>query len=161
PKLTIGLWLLLIAGCVFAGVQAGTKQLTDAEAGVGQSARAEARLEAAQLHDPAVESVLVRSSDHGATAAAAAALERPPRHTPQATAVHGPDDTPRLSRDGGRTVLVQATLRGTDDATQRKGADAVAADVAATRTGHPGVTLQQTGVASLGAAIDDVVSSDL
>ena len=43
PKLTIGLWLLLVVGLTFAGGIAGTKTLTGSQAGVGESSRADAR----------------------------------------------------------------------------------------------------------------------
>ena len=54
PKTVIVLWLVLIAGLVFAGTSVGTKSLTDAESGVGESAKAQALLDRADLRDPAV-----------------------------------------------------------------------------------------------------------
>ena len=68
PKTVILLWLLLVAGFVTAGAMTGTKSLTGADAGVGESAQADEQLAAAGLQDPAVESVLIRSSDRAATA---------------------------------------------------------------------------------------------
>jgi hypothetical protein len=59
PRTAIALWLVLVAGCVLAGGAAGTRTLTETESGVGESARADERIEAAGLRDPAVENVLV------------------------------------------------------------------------------------------------------
>ena len=70
PKTVIVLWLVLIAGLVFAGTSVGTKSLTDAESGVGESAKAQALLDRADLRDPAVESVLVHSANAKTTAKA-------------------------------------------------------------------------------------------
>ena len=61
PKTVILLWVLLVAGFVTAGAMTGTKSLTGADAGVGESAKADKQLAAAGLQDPAVESVLIRS----------------------------------------------------------------------------------------------------
>jgi hypothetical protein len=43
-KTTLILWLALVVGCVAAGTMTGTQKLTDAQAGVGQSASADARI---------------------------------------------------------------------------------------------------------------------
>src|SRR4051812_47781245 len=61
PKRMIAAWLLLVAACLVAGGMAGTKQLTDTQAGTGQSRIADERIDAAGLKQPATESVLMRS----------------------------------------------------------------------------------------------------
>jgi uncharacterized membrane protein YdfJ with MMPL/SSD domain len=159
-KTTLVLWLALVVGCVAAGTMTGTEKLTDAQAGVGQSASADARVADAGLSDPAVESILVRSSDAARTRTAAADLQRRAARLPQVGAVHGPADTPALSTAGGRTVLVQASLRGDpDDAADN--VEPLERAVAAVRADHRGVVLQQTGPGSGERAIDDVVADDL
>ena len=75
PRTTIALWLVFVAACVFAGAMTGTKSLTGSETGTGESARADAQVDAAGMRSPARESILVRSPDRATTTAAAAALE--------------------------------------------------------------------------------------
>jgi uncharacterized membrane protein YdfJ with MMPL/SSD domain len=159
-KTTLVLWLALVVGCVAAGTMTGTQKLTDAQAGVGQSASADARISDAGMKDPAVESILMRSSDPARTRAAAADLQRRAKALPTVAAVHGPVDTPALSTAGGRTVLVQAPLRGDPD----KAGDNVKPlerVVAAVHAEHGGVVLQQAGPGSIDKAVNQVVSDDL
>jgi uncharacterized membrane protein YdfJ with MMPL/SSD domain len=159
-KTTLILWLALVVGCVAAGTMTGTQKLTDAQAGVGQSASADARIADAGMKDPAVESILVRSSDPARTRAAAADLQRRARALPQVAAVHGPADTPALSTAGGRTVLVQAALRGDpDDAGDN--VKSLERTVAAVHARHRGVVLQEAGPGSIEKAVNQVVSDDL
>src|SRR3954451_18627210 len=75
PKRMIALWVLLVAACLVPGGMAGTKQLTDTQAGTGQSRTADERIDAAGLGEPATESILVRSASPSATAAAARDLQ--------------------------------------------------------------------------------------
>src|ERR1700753_1663950 len=69
PKTMVVLWLVLIAGCIFAGGAAGTKTLSNAGSGTGESARADAALSAAHLNSPAHERVVPRSDQPGNAAA--------------------------------------------------------------------------------------------
>jgi RND superfamily putative drug exporter len=160
PKTVIALWLLFVVGCVASGAVTGTQSLKGSDAGVGDSARADRQLERAGLREPALESVLVRSSTPAATRAAASALERRARALHQVAAVHGPDDTPALSRAGGKTGLVQVSLRG-DPGDAAVHVAPLQAAVAAVRAAHPGVTLQQTGAGTLDKSINDMVAHDL
>jgi RND superfamily putative drug exporter len=161
PKLTIGLWLLLVVGLTLAGGIAGTKSLTGSQAGVGESSRADARVTASGLDEPSVESVLVRSGSRASTRAAADALELRLEHVGRVTRVRGPADDARLTRSGGRIALVQATIRGSSDADDEDGAKRVARAVAAVHGSHPGVDLMQTGQGSIDKAINDVIGHDL
>src|SRR5919197_2419023 len=159
-KTTLVLWLLLVVGCVAAGGMTGTQKLTDAQAGVGQSAAADARIADAGMKDPAVESILVKSSDAARARAAAADLQRRAARLPEVAAVHGPADTPALSTAGGRAVLIQASLRGDpDDAGDH--AKPLERTVASVRADHRGVSLQQSGPGSIDNAVNDVVGDDL
>jgi uncharacterized membrane protein YdfJ with MMPL/SSD domain len=112
PKTTVALWLALIVACVALGSSAGMRTLSNSSSGVGESARADARLTASGLQAPATEDVLVRSSNAQRTAHAVAALEPGARRLPGVASVDGPDRSPDLSRAGGRTALVVVTLRG-------------------------------------------------
>jgi uncharacterized membrane protein YdfJ with MMPL/SSD domain len=160
PRTVVALWLVLIAGCIFAGAAAGTKTLSNAGSGTGESARADAAVTAAHLRSPATESVLVSSSSAQSTGTAVAALQARARRLPGVASVQGPRGVPALSRAGGRLQLVQVQLRGDPDQADKHVAplQRVVASVAA---GHPGTTLQQAGEASGGNAINQLVNNDL
>jgi uncharacterized membrane protein YdfJ with MMPL/SSD domain len=160
PKLTIALWLALITACVVVGAQVGTRMLSDAASGTGQSAKAQSRLSAAGLQAPAVENVLVRSPSPTMTMRAATELQRQARALPSVASVRGPARTPALSRAGGRTALVQVQLRGDPDNADEHVAplQAVVARVARVQ---PDVRLQEAGDASGGHAINQVIDTDL
>jgi RND superfamily putative drug exporter len=145
---------------VLAGGMAGTRSLTETEAGVGESARADERIEAAGLRDPAVESVLVRSGDAEATRAAADALADRLGRVRAVASVQGPQDAAELSAAGGQIVLVQARLRGDpDEAAERS--EPVREAVAAVAREHAGAKLQQAGLGSFDHAIEELVAEDL
>jgi RND superfamily putative drug exporter len=153
PKTVIVLWLLLVAGFVTAGAMTGTKTLTQTT--VGESGKADSRLAAAGLRDPAVESVLIRSSSRSATAAAARDLAGHARKLPDVAGVRAD-----LTRDGGRTQLVQVSLRGDpDDAADH--VDGLVAAVDDARAAHHGVRFQAAGPGTTDKAIGEVVEHGL
>ena len=115
PKLVIALWLALIVACFAGGSIAGTRSLSDAASGSGQSAQAEARLQHAGLLDSFTENVIVRSSSPSKTAHAVAAIAAGAGRQPYVTSVQSPRTEPALSRSGGRTGLVVVKLRGDPD----------------------------------------------
>ncbi len=160
PRITIALWLLLVAACVMAGMTAGTKQLTNAQSGVGESARADAIVAQAHLTRPAQESILVRSAGAARTESAVRALEARLRAVPQVRAIHDPDNAPALSKAGGRTALVQATLRG-DPAKAGDHVGAVQRAVQAVAAGHPGASLLEAGDGTVGKAFSTAAGVDL
>jgi uncharacterized membrane protein YdfJ with MMPL/SSD domain len=160
PKLTIALWLALIASCVVFGSLSGTRTLSDAASGVGESAHAQQRLSAAGLQDPATENVLVRSSSPHRTAAAVDALGRIAGRLPTVASVQTPQATSGLSRAGGRTGLLVVTLRGDpNDADSHVVALEHAVSGLAAHT--PGVTFQEAGGGSIDRAITQVVDHGL
>jgi RND superfamily putative drug exporter len=160
PRTIVALWLVLIAGCLFAGATAGTKTLSNAGSGTGESARADAALSAAHLRSPATESVLVSSGGARGTSTAVTALEVRARRLAGVASVQGPGQMPALSRAGGRLQLVQVQLRGDPDHADEHVAPLQRA-VAAVAASHPGATLLQAGEASGGHAINQVVNDDL
>jgi uncharacterized membrane protein YdfJ with MMPL/SSD domain len=160
PGTTIVLWLLLVVACVMAGAASGTKSLSNSQSGVGESARADALVDKAHLKRAAVESVLVRSPTSASTGAAVRALEARLRHVPQVRAVHGPSDTPALVTDGGRTALVQATVRGNPDDAKDHVAGIEQAVASVRAAGH-GVTLDQAGDGTFDKAFTKVIGHDL
>jgi RND superfamily putative drug exporter len=160
PKTVILLWLVLVVGLVAAGSTAGMKSLSDAESGVGDSARADQQLVDAKISDPAVESVLIRSDDRATTAAVTADLIRRASKLRDTANVRGPRQVPALSTAGGKTQLVQVTLRG-DPADAGDHVDGLTGAVAAARAAHPGATLQIAGPGTFDKVIDKVVEDDL
>ena len=115
PRLTVGLWLGLIVACVVGGSLAGTRTLGATASGTGQSQQADHRLAAAGLQAPAVENVLVHTSSRAQSSRIVATITRRARVLRTVSSVRGPAQTPALSRAGGRTQLVQVTLRGDPD----------------------------------------------
>jgi RND superfamily putative drug exporter len=160
PKSVILLWLVLVVGLVAGGTMVGTEQLTAAQNGVGDSARAQAQLDRAGLQDPAVESVLIRSGDKATTAQATADITRRAERLGEVAQVRGPQDVPALSTAGGRTTLVQVSLRGDPDAAGDH-VDGLRDAVAAVGAAHPGATVQVAGPGTIDATIGEIVEQDL
>ena len=154
PRTTIALWLILVAACVVAGAMTGTRMLTGSESGTGESARADALVDRAGLHDPAGEAVLVRSDDPAATRAAVGALQARLRQLPAVGEVR-----PALDADGGRTALVELTLSGDPDDAADHVAPVVSA-VAAVGRDHPRATLAEAGDGTFENAFTDLLESD-
>ena len=145
----IALWLVLVVGFSVAGGDDRHADLsTDSETGTGESARADERIDAAGLERPAAERILLRSGDRPRP------RPRPPISSGGSTASPpparstGPRDTPALSTAGGRTVLVQVSLRGDPDDAKDHVAPIEAA-VAAVERAHPGVTTHQAGAGTI------------
>jgi uncharacterized membrane protein YdfJ with MMPL/SSD domain len=154
PRITIVLWLVMVAALVVAGAMTGTRMLTGSESGTGDSARADALIDRAGLNDPAAETVLVRSGDRAATRDAVDALQARLRRLSVVGEVR-----PALDADGGRTALVELRLRGDPD----DAADHVApveSAVAAVGRDHPQVTLAQAGDGTFENAFNDLLESD-
>jgi uncharacterized membrane protein YdfJ with MMPL/SSD domain len=156
PRTVILLWLVLIAGCIFAGSMVGTRTLSDAGSGTGESARADAARSAAGLKSPLVESVLVSSASTRQATSTVAELQKRARALSSVASVRGPGQAPALSRAGGRLQLVQVQLRGDPD-----NADQLQRLVASIARARPGAKLQEAGEASGSNAIQQVVDHDL
>jgi uncharacterized membrane protein YdfJ with MMPL/SSD domain len=160
PRLTITLWLLLVVACVVGGMAAGTKQLTNDQTGVGESARANSLIAAAHLRRPAQENILVRSANAATTRSAVAALQTSLRAVPRAGSIRRPSDTPALSKAGGRTALVQVTLRGDPDKAGDH-VDGVQRAVARVAARHPHARLQEAGDGTFDKAFNTYAGTDL
>jgi uncharacterized membrane protein YdfJ with MMPL/SSD domain len=155
PKLTIALWLMLVVGCLVAGGLSGTRQLSNAASGTGESAAAEARLHHAGLVDPATENIMITAPTRAQTATAAAALQRQARRLPSVATV-----APPVTKAGGQTALVVVNLRGDPNDADRHVAP-LEQTVDAVRAAHPGVTVRESGGGSAGHAIDQAVVNGL
>src|ERR1700733_1068811 len=160
PKTTVALWLALIVACVGLGSSAGMRTLSNAGSGTGESARADARLTMSGLQGPATENILVRSNSRQRTAHAVAALEGGVIRLSAVKSVQGPNDSPGLSRAGGRTGLVVVTLRG-----DPKNPDTRAAQVQhfvnQLSANEHGVTFDEAGAGSEDNAITSLVNNGL
>jgi uncharacterized membrane protein YdfJ with MMPL/SSD domain len=154
-KLTIVLWLALVVGCLVAGGLSGTRQLSNAASGTGESAAAEARLHRAGLVDPATESIMITARSRARTATAVAALQRRARRLPSVAAV-----APPVTKAGGQTTLVVVSLRG-DPSDAEKHVAPLERTVAAVRATHPDVTVRESGGGSGGRAISQAVDNGL
>ncbi|MBE2318024.1 MMPL family transporter [Solirubrobacter sp. CPCC 204708] len=155
PKITVLLWMLLVAGFVTAGAMTGTKSLTGADAGVGESAKADRLLAEANLQGAAQEVVLLRSDDAAKTAAATTQFSQQAEQLKDVKAVKAD-----RQRDEGRTRLVQITLRGDpEDAAEH--VDGLIKTVDAVEREHKDVTVQAAGQGTTDKAIGEVVTRDL
>jgi uncharacterized membrane protein YdfJ with MMPL/SSD domain len=157
PRLTVGLWLVLIVACTASGSLVAMRTLSNAGSNVGESARADARLTAAGIENPATESILVRSGSAPATSRAVASLTASLRGL---ATVRSAQDPPSLSRDGGRVRLVTVALRG-----QPASADTAVVPAQRTVTAlaarSPGVRFQEAGDGSGARAINQLVNRGL
>jgi RND superfamily putative drug exporter len=160
PKTIIGLWLLLVIGCVAGGSLVGSESLTPTQSEVGQSANADVLLHRAGLTDPAVESILVTSPSASLTSQATVQLTSRLAGLAQVASVRGPAQQAPLSTDGGRIVLVQAVLAGDPDAAADH-VGPVEVAVAAVQHAQPGARLQEEGDGSGNKAINDLITQDL
>jgi uncharacterized membrane protein YdfJ with MMPL/SSD domain len=160
PKLVIALWLALIVACFAGGSIAGTRSLSDAASGSGQSAHAEARLQHAGLLDSFTENVIVRSSSESSTAHAVAAIAAGARRQPYVTSVQSPRTEPALSRSGGRTGLVVVKLRGDPD-NEDSHVTGLQSFVSTTAHDTRGVYIGQVGDGSADLAMNNLVSDGL
>ena len=159
PKTALLCWVLLIAGLITAGSMTGTREITDAESGVGESGEVQRLLDSTELAAPAVESILVTSDDPATTAAAARALARDVGDLKSVAEVSA-TGAPELTADDGRAELVQVTL----EADPEHAADHVGAlerRVQSFDEHHPEASFEQAGAASLENAGDAIVEEDL
>jgi uncharacterized membrane protein YdfJ with MMPL/SSD domain len=159
-------WLAFVAVAFLVGGQIGTKNLKDTDSMTGQSARAQAILDAAGFDRPASEYVLVQAS--GSTTATDAAFRGAVDdvlvrvdatglvenvRSPYASGNEG-----QVSKDG-RSALVEFDVAGdSQDASDR--VEPIVAAVAAVQKAHPGLVVEEFGDASASKAIDDTVGKD-
>ncbi len=158
--LVIVAWVAFVVACVAAGTMTGQRKMTVVEQGVGESGRAARTVDDAGLTPPATEMILVRTDGAASTAQAASALTARLRNVPQVADVVGPIKNPDLVTDGGRTALLNVTLRGPpEDATDTVVPVVTAVDAFAAAS--PGVEVRQAGDGSIMRGFDAMLSDDL
>ncbi|HEX5592717.1 MAG TPA: MMPL family transporter [Solirubrobacterales bacterium] len=162
-KIAIFGWIAFVVASVVLGGAIGTKQLTNAEAGAGDSGKAELALEKAGL-TPNDEMVMVQSQKLKAgDPAFDAAVDEATRKLsalPSVTAVSSPADGGGQVSADGHTALVEFQIPGNEDQAEER-VDASLAATAAVQKAHPDLRVEQFGGASAGKALEEVFSEDL
>jgi RND superfamily putative drug exporter len=156
-------WIAFVVVSVVLGGAVGTKQLTDAEAGAGDSGRAQLALEKAGL-TPSDEMVMVQSGklvagDPGFDEAVDEAT-RKLAALPSVTHLSSPADGGGQVSADGHTALVEFQVPGTEDQAEER-VEASLAATAAVQRAHPDVRVEQFGGASASKALEEVFAEDL
>ncbi|MFE3151463.1 MMPL family transporter [Streptomyces sp. NPDC059218] len=147
-------WLLFVVLAAGIGGASGLVEMSDAENGAGDSARAEQILDDAGLGRPAGELVMVSAPKAGDWRGAADELSAALGRTGEVAELAAPVP----SRDG-KDALIAFELKG-DAATAPDRVQPVLDAVDGVRTGHPDVTIHQFGEASAGKWLGDLLSED-
>jgi uncharacterized membrane protein YdfJ with MMPL/SSD domain len=162
-KIAIFGWIAFVAVSVVLGGAIGTKELTGAEAGAGDSGKAEAAMEKAGL-TPNDEMVMVQSEDAVAgDPSFDAAVDEATRKLaalPSVTAVSSPADGGGQVSADGHTALVEFQIPGDEEQAEER-VDASLAATAAVQKANPDVRVEQFGGASANKALEEVFSEDL
>jgi RND superfamily putative drug exporter len=150
-------WIVFVVAAAVLGGMTGTKQITAAENGSGDSMKAGRLFDQAGFERAASENVLIQqrgdgSADelHTAADAVAAAVER-------TGVVHGLRE-PLESADG-RSLLVQFDVNG-DPATAVERIQPVLDAVTEVQGAHPNLRVEQFGDASATKAFDETLGKD-
>ncbi|MCK9248970.1 MAG: MMPL family transporter [Solirubrobacteraceae bacterium] len=164
PRTVILLWIAFIVGCTVAGSMTGTRDLTPTEAAVGESGRAAQRIDDSGLRTPATETILIRADTAAAASRVARDVQRRIADVPEVADVRSPlGDAPHaraMRTDGGRSLLVTATLRGDPDDAEEHVAPLMGA-VDDARAAHRGVEVHQLGEGSTPRAFGAVAEEDM
>lgn len=157
PWKAIAGWVLLVVVCIGAGAAAGTNKGSFADFWIGEAGRAEAMASGSGLTPPPVEQVLIERTARTSGDEPSVAAEEIRRRMETLPAVEKVD-APATS--GGDAVRVAVTLRG-DRETAKKDVETLLAQTAEVRRAHPGLTIEQTGSASISVAVNDKQGQDL
>ncbi|MFE6699656.1 MMPL family transporter [Streptomyces sp. NPDC057718] len=147
-------WLLFVVLATGIGGATGMVEMTNAENGAGESARAEQILLDAGLDKPAGELVMVSAPAAGDWKPAAEALATAVRETGEARNI-----APPVPSKDGKDGLIAFEMRG-DAATSPDRIQPVLDAVAAVGEHHPGVEIHQFGEASAGKWLGDLLAED-
>jgi RND superfamily putative drug exporter len=160
------IWVLLVAGAIFGGSAAGTKVLSNAGSGAGESGRADKVVEQAGYPADITERVLIQAPK-GEKLSAAQANSVAGELRTRLTALPEVGSVGALVRaNDGRSAMV-AMILDVDGATGTAAADIadqriekVLAATAAVAKAHPQLRIAQMGDASISHAINDTVGKD-
>ncbi len=159
PWRSLGLWLGLVAVAIVLSATVAPRTADDADMAAGSSQQALRMIDEAGLEEPAGEHVLVTagsgSLDHAAAEAALADARAGMAALPEVAAV----GDVIWSADGD-AALLPVQMRG-DPADAHEHVAPLRAVTATVAADHPGVRVEQTGGASVDAAVTEVVEEDL
>ena len=162
-KIAIFGWIAFVAVSVVLGGAIGTKQLTDAEAGAGDSGRAALALEKADL-TPSDEMVMVQSGElvAGDPAFDAAVDEATAKLAALSSVTHlsSPADGGGQVSADGHTALVEFQVPGDPEQAEER-VEASLAATAAVQKANPDLRVEQFGGASASKALEEVFAEDL
>ncbi len=154
-------WLVFVAVAVALGSVSGQRTMTEEQYATGDSARAIQILDDAGLKTPAGELILLTgtgSATSPATRAAVTDLTTRLGQTDIVTGVLDPYSNHLVSADG-RSVLVRLTMSG-DPMTAADRVQPILDAVAATRSAHPDVRIDQFGDGSANRWFNDTIGKD-
>jgi putative drug exporter of the RND superfamily len=158
-------WLAFVAVATFVGTAVGTKTITDAENGNGDTARAARAIDASGLSQPASEDVLVQTRNGKPDVTALRAGVRDVVHAVTATGavsdVHSAldgDPAAFVSRDG-HSMLVQFDVVGPADTASSR-IQPVLDAVASAQRAHPSLRIEEVGDASATKALNNTLGRD-
>ncbi len=154
-------WLVFVAVAAGLGSMSGQRQMTQDQYATGDSARAIQILDDAGLQTPAQELVLVTGggvATSPATRAAVTDMVGRLRRTEAVTEVPDPYRQRLISADG-RSVLVQVSMTG-DPTTAADRVQPILDAVAATRSAHPGVRIDEFGDGSANKWFNETIGND-
>jgi RND superfamily putative drug exporter len=160
-------WLAFVIAAVVIGSAVGTTYIDDNDLNVGEAHRADKMIENAGFDvDEQGEFVLVQSKTHTADSQAFRLAVKDVTSTlntfPKVQKVKSPLDAAHADQisDDGHSALVQFTPQGDyDQATEY--IDTIVAAVDKVEARHPGFTVEESGSASTGKAVDDAFNSML
>jgi RND superfamily putative drug exporter len=151
-KLAIALWLTFVLGSFAIGTAVGTRELSDAEGGTGESGRAERMIEDAGFRDVEREAVLIQSHGLSSSSSRYRAVTAEVRRVLQG--ITGVEAIQRTRRSGdGRTVLVEFEYQGSD-------IGQVLGVVERLGRSHPDYYIAQFGEESAEVAVDEEIGND-
>ncbi|MGA8247136.1 MAG: MMPL family transporter [Nocardioides sp.] len=154
-------WLVFVAVAMTVGSMVGQRQMTQDQYATGDSAKAIQIEDAAGLSNPAGEMILVTTTTPVTSTAARAAvndLVLRLRATPDVTDVVDPYAARLVSADG-HSVLVRVSMSG-DPMTAADRVQPILDAVAAARSAHPGVRIDEFGDGSANKWFNDTIMKD-
>jgi uncharacterized membrane protein YdfJ with MMPL/SSD domain len=154
-------WLVFVGVAMAVGSVSGQRNMTQEQYATGDSARAIQILDDADLKTPAGELILVTGTGEAtspATQATVTDLTTRLQQTDVVTDVLDPYSQHLVSADG-RSVLVRVSMTG-DPMTAADRVQPILDAVAATRTAHPGVSIDQFGDGSANKWFNDTIGKD-
>jgi len=161
----VGLWLVAVVLAVVIGSATGTRTLTGAQSGSGESGRADVVVDEAGFPDPPVEQVLVQTRDRSPIGpegtSAANAVAAAVRSLDEVASVGDP-----VPSADGASLLVPVTLEvgdltgaAADDAADDAVGPVLDA-VARVQAEHPDVLVAESGGSSIDSVVGDQLDED-